>query len=203
MNRREALVGLTSGIVGLGAIQAEAREVVPWKSDFVARLTDARSAQRFTSRPVAESDLQKIVQAGLNAPSALNLQPWFFSVVTDRRLLDKIAQELKIKPGGRLSVLDSQTVVFVCSDDSDYGLFDAGTASDRMSVAALALGYGCKSSAQAAKIANEKFRKELGIPDKYKAFITLLIGEEETPSVDGASGATTRAPSDEKVVFIK
>ncbi|MDR3355427.1 MAG: nitroreductase family protein [Synergistaceae bacterium] len=42
-----------------------------------------RSVRKFTSDPVSEQDIQDILTAGLAAPSAINLQPWFFVVVRD------------------------------------------------------------------------------------------------------------------------
>jgi nitroreductase len=40
-----------------------------------------RSVRKFTSDPVSDLDIQDILAAGLAAPSAINLQPWFFVVV--------------------------------------------------------------------------------------------------------------------------
>ena len=51
---------------------------------------DIPSIQSFTDDPVAEDDLIMIVTAGINAPSAINQQPWHFSVVTDPAVFDEI-----------------------------------------------------------------------------------------------------------------
>ena len=40
-----------------------------------------RSVRRYTSQPVSDETLQRIIQAGLWAPSGLNLQPWHFVAV--------------------------------------------------------------------------------------------------------------------------
>ncbi|MFL6301679.1 MAG: nitroreductase family protein, partial [Terriglobales bacterium] len=42
---------------------------------------ERRSTQAFESGPVDETDLHKILHAGLGAPSGFNLQPWRFIVV--------------------------------------------------------------------------------------------------------------------------
>ena len=43
---------------------------------------DIPTIQAFLDEPVPDSDLQKIVNAGINSQSAMNGQPWHFSVVT-------------------------------------------------------------------------------------------------------------------------
>lgn len=49
-----------------------------------------RSIRAFTDQPVSESDLQTILRAAMDAPSAVNAQPWHFVVITDRAILDAI-----------------------------------------------------------------------------------------------------------------
>ncbi len=214
MNRRDALAGLALGTCGLAAVGARkacanlissgADGVQGQADDVVQKLIDVRQAQRFTDAPVPDADVQRIVTAGLNAPSALNLQPWFFTVVTDRELLLDIDKTAKVDPKGRLSVGGSPLVIFVSVNDSDYGKYDSGAAADRMNVVANLLGYGCKTVATAAKAANdEKYRERLHIPEGYQIFAALLIGKEIEPSVDGVSGATSREPREKKIFFVK
>lgn len=40
-----------------------------------------RSVRKYTAQPVGDTELQAILQAGLSAPSGLNLQPWYFVVL--------------------------------------------------------------------------------------------------------------------------
>lgn len=141
---------------------------------------------------------------GRNAPSARNLQPWFFAVVTNRELLEEIDEAAKVDPNGRLSVGGAPLVIFVCCEKTDVAKYDAGAAADRMNVAALLLGYGCKTVMTAPKAANEKrFKEKLDVPDNYETYTALLIGVEKERSVDGVSGATTREPEEKKVSFVK
>ena len=201
MNRREVIVGATSAVLGFAV--ADVAKCSEGKEDgFLKRLTEVRSATKFTNQPVAEDDLQKILEIGVNSPSALNRQPWFFAAVTDRRLLAEIDQAAKIK-AGRLSLTGTPTVIFVCGDDTNYARFDVGAACDRMSVTAILLGYGAKVVASPCSVVNTEFKDRLGIPEKYNAYEALLLGVEEIPSVDGVSGATLRVPFEEKVSRVK
>jgi nitroreductase len=46
-------------------------------------ILDRRSIREFTSEPVSDEDLNKILEAGRQAPSGENAQPWRFIVVRD------------------------------------------------------------------------------------------------------------------------
>jgi nitroreductase len=57
-------------------------------------ILDRRSIREFTTDPVSEEDLVKILEAGRQAPSGENAQPWRFIVVKDeatRKLMGAIA----------------------------------------------------------------------------------------------------------------
>lgn len=68
-------------------------------------LTTAKTATGFTSEEISEDHIKQIVLAGLNAPSAMNSQPWHFSVVTKKEILNQINDAMaegmqKGGPGG-------------------------------------------------------------------------------------------------------
>lgn len=49
-----------------------------------------RSIRRFKADPVADSDIEKIIEAARWAPSGFNLQPWEFVVIKDADIKEKI-----------------------------------------------------------------------------------------------------------------
>jgi nitroreductase len=51
-----------------------------------------RNVHKFKEEEVGEDKLRKILEAGLQASSAFNMQPWEFIVVTDKDLVKKLAQ---------------------------------------------------------------------------------------------------------------
>lgn len=61
-------------------------------------IADIPTTQAFTEDEVAEEDIDKILSAGINAPSAMNGQNWHFTVVTDADVLQQIADGMG---GGR------------------------------------------------------------------------------------------------------
>jgi nitroreductase len=54
-----------------------------------------RAVREFTTELVKEEVLRKLVDAAVQAPSAVNQQPWLFTVVQDKALLARISNEAK------------------------------------------------------------------------------------------------------------
>ena len=53
-------------------------------------LLTRRSIRRYKPDPISETDLKEILEAGLAAPSAINLQHWYFVAVQNPQALDEI-----------------------------------------------------------------------------------------------------------------
>ena len=49
------------------------------------------TTQAFTQEAVSEEDLKAILQAGLNATSAINQQPWYFVAVTNQDVMQELS----------------------------------------------------------------------------------------------------------------
>lgn len=69
-------------------------------ADAVSIVSDIPTTQKFSDAPVSVEDLQTILLAGINAPSAMNGQPWHFSAVTDKAVMEQIAGDMGGGPGG-------------------------------------------------------------------------------------------------------
>lgn len=184
-------------------------------------LTTAKTAQKFTSEPVREDHLTQILAAGLNAPSARNSQPWHFSVVRNKKILNQINEALagvmpKGGPGGpgapsgsprKLGLADATVAIFIyAANKLPSDSFDCGLATEAMSIAALSLGYGTKIISSPSIVLNGErkadFDKLLQIPEGYSNVAVLLIGHTDQ-SVDATTGASTRSTMEQKVRFIK
>jgi len=53
-------------------------------------LLGRRSVRRYRPDPIPREDLQEILEAGLAAPSAINMQHWYFVAVQDPKALDEV-----------------------------------------------------------------------------------------------------------------
>ena len=98
-----AVLMLCASLAGCGQTQNDLPSadgtVSANSADAVAVLTDISTTQYFTDQAVAQEDIETIVQAGINAPSAMNGQPWHFSVITDAEVLQQISDGM----GGGMS----------------------------------------------------------------------------------------------------
>jgi nitroreductase len=54
-----------------------------------------RSTREYTSEPVDERTVRRLIDAAVHAPSATNGQPWTFTVVRDPGLLDRVSTAAK------------------------------------------------------------------------------------------------------------
>lgn len=60
-----------------------------------ALLSSRRSVRDFTRAPIERAVLDRVVRAGLTAPSATNRQPWQFTVVTSRGVRVRIVDAVR------------------------------------------------------------------------------------------------------------
>lgn len=53
-----------------------------------------RSIRSYLDKPVEEEKIELLLRAAMQAPSAMNQQPWRITVIEDRELLDELAEGL-------------------------------------------------------------------------------------------------------------
>ncbi len=75
-------------------------------------IKDRRATPGFLPDPVPEKDLKKILEAGLSAPSAYNLQPWRFVVVREAEQRGRLRQAAM----NQLKVEEAPVVIVACAD---------------------------------------------------------------------------------------
>ena len=72
-----------------------------------------RSVREYLDKEILDSDIEKIIKAGVMAPSAKNQQPWSFIVIKDRETLTKLSQ--KLSP----LYARSKVTIILCMRDND------------------------------------------------------------------------------------
>ncbi len=63
--------------------------------DINEAISGRRSVRGYTSRQVDETTIRRLIDAAVLAPSAVNQQPWSFTVVRDQEVLERISREAK------------------------------------------------------------------------------------------------------------
>ena len=122
-----------------------------------------RDIRSFTDRPIANDDLDRILEAGRRAPSSRNWQPWDFVVVTDRGQLAELAtvwQGAGHVASSAATVAIVAPVVEEARRQTEY--FDLGQAVMSMMLAAADAGIGSGHSAVGDQ---DLARRILGLPE--------------------------------------
>ncbi len=63
--------------------------------DLNEAITSRRSVREYTKETVDEETINRLIDAAVHAPSAVNQQPWIFTVLRDQSVLDRVSREAK------------------------------------------------------------------------------------------------------------
>ena len=64
----------------------------------IDQIIKRRSIRKYSNEPVPQEVKEKILEAGRQAPSAVNAQPWHFIIVDDPALKEKLASTGRFRP---------------------------------------------------------------------------------------------------------
>lgn len=70
-----------------------------------------RSIRRYKEQPVEEEKLFRILEAGRLSPSAVNKQPWYFIVITDQEIRERMKEAY-----ARKWFYEAPVIIVVCVD---------------------------------------------------------------------------------------
>jgi nitroreductase len=108
--------------------------------DLIDIILSRRSIRRFTEEPITEAEIKTLLEAAMAAPSASNLKPWYFIVVTEREVLNKLAEA---HPHAKM-LNDASLCISICGDPeaSRYWVQDCSAATENLLLAVTALDLG-------------------------------------------------------------
>ncbi len=131
-----------------------------------------RSIRKFSSKPIPQDDLIKILEAARWAPTATNRQKTRFIVVTDENLLKEIANNSKIVFFRQRHAAQCSSMIVVCID-SDSWIEEVGAAIQNILLMAIELGIG---TCWIGAFNRSTVRKLLSVPNSYKIIALILLG---------------------------
>ena len=148
-----------------------------------------RSIRKYQDRPIEDEVIEKLIRAGMAAPSAHNEQPWHFVVIKDRTILDEIP---KFHPYAKM-LSEAPVALAICADHelekdptAGYWIQDCSAATQNILLAAHALGLGaCWLGIQPREKRKIALAKLLRLPESVEAFCVIALGypaEEKAPS---------------------
>lgn len=114
------------------------------RSDVVYETIMTRSSVRsYTTQAVEQDKIDKLLRAGMAAPTAGNRQPWEFIVVKNRATLDKFPE---IIPGSHMAAKAQVAIVVLGTPAKalmpEYWVQDCSAATENILLAAHAMGLG-------------------------------------------------------------
>lgn len=148
-----------------------------------------RSVREYTGEPVAEEHIEKILQAGLLAPSSKGRRPWELILVRDKKTLQALT-ECRGCGAKMLAGADCAVVVVADETSTDVWVEDCSIVMAHMHLMASSLGVGsCWIQGRLRKrkdgrLADDYVRELLQIPEQYRLSAVLSLGmpkEEPQP----------------------
>ena len=144
-------------------------------------ILERTSVRSYLDKSIEEDKIEKLLRAGMAAPTAVNKQPWHFVVVTDKSLLQKLA---KANPYAEM-VARAPLAIVVCGDMTkaldgnarEFWVQDCSAASENILLAATGLGLGAvwtgtyPSEERCAAVS-----EVLGLPETLIPLNTIVIG---------------------------
>jgi nitroreductase len=158
-------------------------------------ILERRSVRKYRPEGVSREDIETVLQAGLYAPSGAGAEPWHFTVITDKRVIEDFdlrARAAMAESGiERIEALgkapryrvffDAPVVVLICGEKvlrkpgrHLCALADCSAAIQNMQLAAVSIGLGtCWIGLVRYLFEREP---EFMAPDGYKPFFALTLG---------------------------
>ena len=139
-------------------------------------IANRKSVRDYIEGKAIESDkIEKLLRAGMAAPSGKNIQPWEFIVVTQRATLDTLAAKLQ-----NAKMLNRATLaIIVCADTtkSQYWYVDCAAVTQNILLAAEAMQLGAVWTASYPYENRMNAVKEVcQLPDNIQSLCVIPIG---------------------------
>ena len=185
MDNRILIVALLLALIFVSyklARASSAQPVVTSAEDVVyENILTRASVRTYLDKPVDSAKIERLLRAGMAAPSAADKRPWHFVVVTDRELLDGLAKANPNAGFAKKAPLD----IVVCGDmnktlqggGKDFWIQDVSAVSENILLAAHAMGLGAVwTGTYPAPDRCKAVAEVLGLPENIVPFNTIVIG---------------------------
>jgi len=161
-----------------------------------------RAVREFTAEQVEDKTILELIDAAIQAPSAVNQQAWSFSVVRDKALLARISREakaymLKTLPTGPMSHHFQQLlsdpdfdifyhapvlIVISCTVESPWAIEDCSLAAENLMLAARGVELGTCWIGFAQKwLGTPEGKAALNLPATCLPVAPLIVGHPKSP----------------------
>lgn len=165
-------------------------------NDTIRSILDRRSIRAYLPDPVSEEQIEALRQCAAAAPTAMNLQNWHFSFVTDKDIIHTIEKDIadkicasgneqtieRIKSRGFSIFYEAPLVIFISADRSQrWSDVDAGIAVENLALCAHSLGLGSVIIGMADMAFSgehgAEYASKLHFPEGFSFSIAIAIGK--------------------------
>lgn len=163
--------------MGASGRKAPANDV----TDALTTILTRSSVRAYTDQSVEQDKIEKLLRAGMAAPSACDKRPWHFVVVTDKQQLKGLAEA-----NPNASYADSAPLaIVVCGDmsktlqgvEQQFWIQDCSAASENILLAAHAMGLGAVwAGTYPAAERCQAVARVLNLPSHLVPLNTIVIG---------------------------
>lgn len=156
-----------------------------------------RAVRAYTGTQVPRDLIHGLLDLAVQAPSAMNLQPWAFAVIQDAETLARISDQAKTAAIASMAVdsahhglrealdspgfnvfYDAGTLIVICATSpGPFAQGDCCQAAQNLMLAAHALGLAtCPIGLALPALRQAAMKRELGIPAGYFPAFALVLG---------------------------
>jgi len=168
--------------------------------DLEQAIRSRRAVRAFSPEPVERATLVRLVDAAIQAPSAVNEQPWSFTVVEDQRVLTRISTESKAHmlatasgeiaahqlvqrlrdPSFHIFYHAPALIVISSVNAGLWAVENCSLAAENLMLAACAEGLGsCWIGFAQGWLASAPGKAALGIPPEYLPVAPIIVGHPQ------------------------
>jgi nitroreductase len=152
----------------------------------LSAIADRRSNRAYAKDRPSKEQLDAILAAAVQSPSARNAQPWHFTVVQDGGILAEINAEVSKNLNNDVGDIfyAAPTVIFIGANVKGptprWALLDCGIAVQTIALAAHSLGLGSvilgMPDAAFAGPRGDYFKKLVKLPEGYEFGVAIAVG---------------------------
>jgi len=165
--------------------------------EFMDVVRNRRAVREYTGAAVEQSTVCRLIDVAIQAPSAMNLQPWAFGVLLDRNKIDNYGQRAKnwlLENLGNLShnaaarrlLEDPEFVLFhhapalvliMARSSETQAIEDCCLAAENFMLAARSENLGtCWIGFSRPWLNLPAVKEELGVPESYQVVAPIVLG---------------------------
>jgi nitroreductase len=165
--------------------------------DLIEAITGRRTVREYTTEAVDDQAIRRLIDAAVQAPSAVNQQPWTFTVIRDQAVLDRISRDAKSHmlatmspspnsdhfrsllndPGFHIFYHAPALILISASSEGQWIVEDCALAAENLMLAAYAAGLGtCWIGFAQSFLNTSDGKKALGLPAAWAPIAPIIVG---------------------------